>query len=48
MTDWTMHPESVKNQTGLTHHNPHKLYTTKATVNHIRENTPEKAAVIYW
>ena len=48
VTNWTMHPRNGKNQTGLTHHNPHKLYTSKATVNHIRENTTEKAAVIYW
>jgi hypothetical protein len=47
-TAWTMHPSYAPEKTGLTHHNPMKLYTGEKTVDFIRTHAPSRAAIIYW
>ncbi len=48
LTGWTMHPTDVSRQTGLTQHNPHKMYTNLTIVDYVRTHTPSQAMIIYW
>jgi hypothetical protein len=50
VSNWTYHPTDSNQNTGLTNHNPHKMYADDSIFDYIRNNTSggNGAAIIYW